>query len=136
MIIFKNFLNEATKVVEPSWVDDYALGYAHLRDIQRCLSEKNIMQQLFVPKHRDPKLMKKRADGTLWRDIKLEIPDELKEASIPVSTSFRETPPGDSKPAHAFWTSTAIKLKDGTYTCDTTNLTEQDKTNFKRAYGI
>jgi hypothetical protein len=116
---FKDFLYEKKKVVEPAWADDYESGYARLKDLQKYCAEKNMGPQLFVPKFRDPKLMKKRMDDVRWREVKREIPDEVKEsASIPILTTYKEQPPGDNKPSNAFWTSTAIPLKDGRYTSD------------------
>ena len=132
---FKDFLNEKKKVVEPAWSDDYTSGYARLKDMQNHLREKHMRQQLFVPKRRDPKLELKRKQDRDWREVKKQFPDEIKEESIPVLTSYRESPPGDSKPAHAFWTSSAIALKDGTYTSDWNKLVHNTFPEWQNDYG-
>jgi hypothetical protein len=119
MITFKEFLSEAKKQKEPDWPDaDYNSGYSRLRDMQAHLTDKpsKFRLQLFVPKHRDPELMAKYKRDREWNQLKREFPDEIKEASIPILTSYREAPPGDNKPAGAFWTSSAITKPNGEYT--------------------
>jgi hypothetical protein len=132
---FKDFLYEKKKVVEPSWADDYSSGYARLKDIQRACTEKNMATQLFVPKRRDPKRELERKRDRDWRDIKKQFPDEIKEESIPILTSFKESPwAGDSKPSGAFWTSSAIKSGDG-YTSDWYRFVQKTFPEWQTDYG-
>jgi hypothetical protein len=133
---FIDFLSEKKKVVEPSWAEDYASGYARLKTIQQHDCEKNMYLQLFVPKHRDPKLMKRRQDDARWREVKREIPDEIREDSVPILTGFMEQPPGSNKPDNAFWTSTAIALKFGRYTSDWYKFVQRVFPEWQTDYGF
>lgn len=132
MQTFKEFLFEAKKKPkEPDWPDaDYKSGYSKLRDMQNYLSEKDHQLQLFVPKHRDPRVAIEREREKRYRDSKNEHPDvveEGREERPPVLTGFRESPvKGDNKPSGAFWTSSAHK-KGNEYT---SRWYEFVKTNF------
>lgn len=135
---FKDFLNEKKKVVEPSWIDDYTSGYAALRDMQNNMTKNasNYNLQLFVPKHRDPKKMDQLKRDRDWWQIKKEIPDEpIKEDTTPVLTGYKESPPGDNKPAGAFWTSSAIKKGDK-YTSDWYQFVQDVFPDWQTDYGF
>jgi hypothetical protein len=118
---FRAFLDEARKKKEPedTWHKDYESGYSRLRDMQEVLVEKNLGLQLFVPKHRDPEKEKRRASEYRYNLTKREMDAEaekLKEDAPPILSAYRESPPGSNKPSHGFWTSSAKKKSDGTYT--------------------
>jgi hypothetical protein len=124
MKTFKQFLDEAPRKPKevPFHDADYSSGYSQLRDMQNSLSMNvsHFRLQLFVPKRRDPAKIEKYKRDHAWREIKKQFPDEIvKEESIPVLTSFKESPvDGDNKPSGAFWTSSAIKKPDGSYSSD------------------
>lgn len=124
MQTFKQFLYEAPRKPKevPFHDADYSSGYSQLRDMQNHLSMNadRFRLQLFVPKRRDPVKAEKFKRNTDWREIKKQFPDEVvKEETIPILTSFKESPvDGDNKPSSAFWTSSAKRLSDGTYTSD------------------
>jgi hypothetical protein len=138
MISFKQFILEAKrKPKEPDWPDaDHSSGYATLRDMQNHLSEKHHDLQLFVPKHRDPKLeLQRKRDRRDWevrKEIEAEESKKLKEDRTdhpPILSAFRESPvKGNNKPSGAFWTSSARKKSNGEYTSE---WYEHVKVNFR-----
>ena len=134
---FKDFLLEK----KPKGPED--IGYndlSQLRDMQQHLTWHMYSHdrfQLFVPKHRDPKEAERIASNRRWWAVDREMRDaeKLKEESIPILTSFKETPPGDNKPSEGFWTSTAIKKKDGTYTSDWYEFVKNNFKTWQTDYG-
>jgi hypothetical protein len=131
MLTFKQFIDEATrrkpkKNPDDDWVGDYASGYADLRSMQAHLTESNLRLQMFVPKHRDPKVQLAWERDRRYRDTKREVEAEeeakLKEDRTdrpPILTAFNESPvKGDNKPSGAFWTSTAQKKSNGEWSSD------------------
>lgn len=133
---FKDFYFEAKKKpVEPSWADDYQSGLAKLRDMQQHLTQTDFRDQLFVPKRRDPAKLEKIKRDRAWAQIKKEFPDEVKEETIPILTTYKEQPPGNNKPDNAFWTSSAIKKSDGTYTSDWYKFVQRTFPEWQTDYG-
>lgn len=120
---FKEFLDEAKKKVpkEPdlpnAWDDDS--GLARLRDIQQYSSWKasdHNKLQLFVPKRRDPKVALRVSALARARQFKKTNESILVEEAPPLLHDYHESPPGDNKPRSGFWTSSARKKNNGTYT--------------------
>lgn len=131
---FKQFL-EAKKTPEPNWADDYQSGLSMLRDMQSSLTQVKFREQLFVPKRRDPAKLEKIKRDRAWAQIKKEFPDEVKEETIPILTTFKEQPPGNNKPDSAFWTSSAIKKSNGTYTSDWYKFVQRTFPEWQTDYG-
>jgi len=126
-------LLEARKKSEPSWADDYASGYEGLRGMQQHLGKHEPKLQLFVPKNRDPKLERELDTRLRLQQVRREIQES---ATTPVLTAFRESPVnGTNKPSGAFWTSTAIRRKDG-YTSDWYQYVLQNHRTWQTDYGF
>ena len=127
MITFKQFVDEASrkKSKEPPFDVGQELG--RLRDMQQYLTKSKLDLQLFVPKHRDPKVMRELETKARLSKVAREL-TTVKEDAAPLLTSYREAPPGNNKPHEGFWTSTAIKMDDGKYTSDWYKFV---KSNFK-----
>jgi hypothetical protein len=142
----RQFICEAPRkpkaIKEPDWPDaDAASGYGKLRDIQSRFNHdmgRNKLQ-LFVPKRRDPAVqLDRERDRRLWAADK-DIRDGVKEAIAvppsPVLTGFSESPPGDNKPQHGFWTSSALSRKNGEYTSDWFELVKKRFPEWQTDYG-
>lgn len=120
---FKEYLEEAKKKVpkEPDLPDRWEdkSGLATLRDMQRVhnwhrYDHDNL--QLFVPKRRDPKVALRVSALARAREFKKTNESILSEEAPPLLHDYHDSPPGDNKPASGFWTSTARKKANGTYT--------------------
>lgn len=133
MLTFKQFITEAPRKKKPNpeddWIVDYTSGYADLRSMQQYSMERELDLQLFVPKHRDPKLMQRQAQEYRYRVTKHEqeaeeaaAAEKLKEDRTdrpPILTAFNESPvKGSNKPSGAFWTSTAERKSNGEYSSE------------------
>jgi hypothetical protein len=131
---FKEFLlGEAKrKPKEPDWPDaDYQSGYSRLRDMQSYLTRKDLRTQLFVPKRRDPKVMRELETQLRLR----QVDKELREESIPILTAYHDAPPGNNKPGTGFWTSTAIQTKNG-WTSDWYKYVKNNHSGWQTDYGF
>lgn len=147
MISFKDFLYEAPRKPkvppESPWSEDYESGLSALRDMQEHLTKRTdrMSLQLFVPKRRDPKIIDARKRDLWWRETGREVEaemkaKELKEETIPILTSFAESPvQGDNKPSGAFWTSSAIKRKGG-YTSEWYEFVKNTFPEWQTDYGF
>lgn len=136
MINFKEFLNEkAKKVKEPDWPDaDYSSGFSKLRDMQNHLRKKHVGLQLFVPKRRDPAIVRAWETQARLRQVRRDM-EAVKEEAPPILTSYTEAPPGSNKPSEGFWTSTARPEANGTYTSDWYEYVKTNHKTWQTEYG-
>lgn len=140
MITFKNFVNEAKKKpTEVEWpVADRASGFEELRHMQQYQVWKPRSQfQLFVPKRRDPaiELDNIRRNRMIRTYNELKKSGEIKEEAPPILTAFKDAPPGYNKPGSAFWTSSAIEHKNGTYSSDWYKFVKRQHSDWQTDYG-
>lgn len=137
---FKEFINEAPrKPKEPNWAEDSDSGYGDLKSMQQYLNTDRIRLQLFVPKKRSKHTEEDNIRTNRMSRALKDIEDEakLKEESIPVLTSYTESPvDGDNKPSNAFWTSTAREEKNGSYSSDWYELVKRRYPQWQTDYGF
>lgn len=113
MVSFKSFLEEDTKkkLKPDTWHTDDRM-YSRLRDMQVHLTRDLSERQLFVPKHRDPTVMRgaetRRRVYSALRDIQ-----SVTENAPPILTGRSESPPGHNKPDIGFWTSSLTEMSNG-----------------------
>lgn len=140
MIRFKTFLEAPRKPKVPPetpWPEEDRI-YSNLKDIQSRFSDNKVHRelQLFVPKHRDPNISIEQNRERRYRAAKKEVELSIKEEMTPILTAFHDSPPGDNKPRHAFWTSSAYKKADGTYTSDWYQLVKERYRHWQTDYGF
>lgn len=129
---FKAFLKEAKlKQKEPSWADE-SKEYSDIRALQDRFSwsmPERSKLQLFVPKRRGPEYHRYSA---AFRAHEFK---KMNEEAPPVLFDHPESPPGDNKPASGFWTSTARKMPDGSYTSDWYRFVQDRFPHWQTDYG-
>lgn len=135
---FKDFIGEAKKKKEDDW-HQQSREYSSLSDMKSYLAHRispGMRHQLFVPKRRDPEVMRanaaRRRVWDAYSDLKKS--GEIKEEAPPVLTAYRESPPGSNKPSNGFWTSTALKTNAG-WTSDWYKLVQRQFPTWQTDYG-
>jgi hypothetical protein len=142
MMRFKTFLEAPRKPKVPPetpWPEEDKV-YAELRRIQSTFTDNRVHKelQLFVPKRRDPNVQIERDRERRYAQAKKEVNDlyTIKEEMAPILTAFHDSPPGDNKPHHAFWTSSAFKRPDGTWSSDWYQFVKERYPHWQTDYGF
>lgn len=132
----KDLFEAPRKPKEVPWPEEHS-SFSSLRDIQSRFSSNRVPNslQLFVPKHRDPAIEIDRKRDARVRHAGREL-ETVKEETVPILTAFHDSPPGNNKPNHAFWTSTAVKRNDGTYTSDWYEFVKDRFPKWQTDYGF
>lgn len=121
---FKEYLEEAKKLPKQPdlpdvWQDESGLAYLrHMQQVHDWHLYDHNKLQLFVPKRRDPKVALRVSALARAREHKKTNECILSEEAPPTLHDYHDSPPGDNKPQSGFWTSTARKKSNGTYTSE------------------
>lgn len=128
-LTFSEYLEEARKK-EISASVDWGAEHTGLRHVQTLTWSINDRLQLFVPKRRNPTVQRERETEMRLRSVRKELDEERP----PVLTSYRDSPPGNDKPAEGFWTSSAWETKTG-WTSDWYRFVQRRFPEWQTDYG-